>query len=821
MRMPKSAVAAAVSLAVTACGGGGSGVLITQDRQPVSTSNSQTAATSTLAQAPGDAAVAQSTAGSLKDVPYHTPVPGGAFANFAGPSDKHAVQDIFARDLNRDSIDEVVIAGRMTQSTPIAEWQSYNLQIFGWNTGAWSRETQTWFQGQDNQILGTEPAVRFGDFNGDGHIDMLAAPSTDMQHHGPAVVYFNSGHSSLTRTNVDIGSAWAHDAVVADFDGDGFSDFMVADLNGRPSLALGSATGTFTVIPSRGVGMQWGGSGISVADYLGDGTNTIVITDAPATGNQDTKLYAWSITNGELDLTELAALPASRFYLPKWSAQLAAASGAPHDIRNIAMDFNRDGRMDVIVFSTLPDGVSAYHGHSEVQFLRNDGAGQFTDVTDSVLADFNTNTYQTYQPVIMDVNQDGLDDILMTSADYTGAVDSNRVLLQTLDGKFTESYGSVFDSLYAQTQASTAGAYAANQAFNIVRGPAGDLYFVTTVQFLDAGETKTQTYAARIGSNGTTSVQATLATINRIWPYLSQGAVNEVLARSSFDSINGIPVIDYQAAMTPVGQLRMGTPQRQVISGGIAFPGFNSTVLQGLQAFDDVGRNFVVDLSVLTGKQVKPAMITNLLPQDVTQNWSQRLVRSQQYDNGVMSVSADHNNFSTSVTNRALAHNQDWIHRIGFAQTQGSPWLTFSGVFGRVQHSRMIDYTVTRLWQDGQFWQAGVTQTATQFRTGLVRDVDPLWSAYAVTGWQHRDWSLYGGLQPTLFAGSVTLTLPTDVDSQGQVSYQHHRMQVRNQAQAFAGFSRDWYQAQRSVNLSGTADQAGDYMLKLTVKQTW
>jgi hypothetical protein len=67
-------------------------------------------------------------------------------------------------------------------------------------------------------------------------------------------------------------------------------------------------------------------------------------------------------------------------------------------VRVSAHDFNSDNVTDAIVFSQpgrVAPGTST--NYSEIQFLRNNGGGNFTDVTDSTLVGYNTNTRGTYQ----------------------------------------------------------------------------------------------------------------------------------------------------------------------------------------------------------------------------------------------------------------------------------------------------------------------------------------------------------------------------------------------------------------------------------------
>jgi hypothetical protein len=106
-------------------------------------------------------------------------------------------------------------------------------------------------------------------------------------------------------------------------------------------------------------------------------------------------------------------------------------------------------------------------------------------------------------------------------------------------------------------------------------------------------------------------------------------------------------------------------------------------------------------------------------------------------------------------------------------------------------------------------------QTATQFSPGLVTDITPIWAGYAVTGWQDQALTVYIGLQPTVFAGSMTLRLPTSVDQTGVMHYTEHKFNIRNQPVAFVGMERRWQQRQHSVKFSGVANDQGTYQTRL------
>ena len=802
MQIRPTVVAAAVSVMLSGCGGGGGG---------------------------GGPGGSGGNPYLRSSVPYHTPVRAGTFQPHTVSGPQAAVTDIFARDLNNDAVDEVVIGGRMTAQTNVANHGSTNLQIYGWNTGRFASETTQWFSGTDNQILGSEPAIKFGDFNGDGRIDMFVAPSTDMTLYGPGVAYLNAGNR-FSRSNINFGNMWAHDVAVTDLNGDGFADIFVPDYNMRPAVAFGSASGVFTVVAATT--NQTGASGVSVADFLGNGTKTLVMSDAgQGTFNRsDTNLYSWSTASGSLVLTAVSALPENRFYLTKWDSVRTSSGVTGHEVRNLAHDFNGDGRTDVIVISTMPKGTNA-HGYTEVQFLRNNGGGNFSDVTDTVLSAFNTNKSATYQPLLIDVNNDGLLDIFMSATDYTGQA-STSVLVATREGVFVEQYTSTFADFATQIKnQNTLGSYntSGTQAMNIIRGPNNVNYLVSTVQYVDAGTTQTAVYLAQIGTFGTVTAQASVATLQSTWPWMSAVTANDSLARTAltnfagYDSaIHGNGIIDLWSALNPIGGLGISldgrTGPRRSIEGLISVPGLDGRALSNIAAVDALGRNFAVDLSSMnTQPGFMPVNYSMSNHTDVTQNWSSRFIAGAEKNlPGFSVVGHDQDNFSSSMTTRQFGWDSAWTHRIGITRMSGSPWLGFSGIFGKVQNSTMLDFTATRTWSEGFFAQAGVIQTATQFSPGLVTDITPVWAGYAVTGWQDRDWTVYTGLQPTIFAGDITLRLPTSVDQAGTMHYTEHKFNIRNQPVAFAGMERRWQQRQHSVKFSGVINDQGTYQTRLS-----
>lgn len=756
-------------------------------------------------------------------VPYYTPIAVNHYSPLVTSVYTTPVTEIFTKDLNNDRVDEVVVSSVAFGSHySLGGWKNSNLQIYGFNTGAFKNETSTWMPGTDNRYLGGT-TIRFGDFNGDGKTDIFASTFSDTNIHAPMPVFINNGNNSFTRTNIDFGNVGAHDSIVVDLNRDGYADVLVTDIvNQRPAVAFGSRTGNFTVYRSDLFG---GAAGISVADYLGNGTQTLVLTDTShsSSGNDDTRLFSWSISDGKLVLTKIADLPPDRFSLPKWASVVSQSSIAPHAVRNITMDFDNDGRPDVVVFSTMPKNGNT-HGYSEVQFLKNNGGGRFTDVTDSVLVNYNTNKTTTYNPQLIDVNNDGLVDILISATDYTGQA-STSVLLATREGKFVESYTQVFTNFANQTRTMASGGQ--NQSITIVAGPDGKRYLMTGVETADSnGNPQIAVYLSLIGSTGTVTAPATVAVVQQAWPWMSAAEANEALSKSIVNWVDGVPVLDLQSVMRPIGSLTISltgrTGTRIPIAGNLSVPGLDRTLLNNIQAVDSLNRNFSINVEGMVVKPMDIPIRYNLYTADVTQNWSSRFTNLENYSYDGMDVSGDGQAaYSVSFTDQALktTTNKNWTMRAGVAVLPNhNPWMNITGMFGNINKTTMMDFNATRFWKNGLFGQLGVIQSVVDLSPGLVEKITPIRLGYAVAGWKNDGLTIYGGIQPTIFDGSIRVKLPTSVDAQGTMHYTQHNIAIRNQPVSFVGFDQGWKVGKHMISVGAVVNEQRAYQAKASFK---
>ena len=358
--------------------------------------------------------------------------------------------DLFVVDLNQDGVDELLVAGRKSQPSSATEWQDTYVSILGWNTGSWQNENDIWFQDLDSKIMGTEPSVRFADFDNNGYPDIWIAPSADMPYYAPGTVYFNDG-DILSRQDLDIDNIWAHDSVVADFNNDGLDDIFVSSYGPNQAFVFAQQDGSFKIdLSSSHVAY----AGIAAGDFLGDGTVSLVLVDAPGDSVSDTVLYALTepslytglssedLTNTSHGIALHSILPGDRFGLPKWdfATWLDQSGHRPHSVRATAMDFNRDGLDDVVVYTSAIGANGDWHRYFEVQFLQNQGSGLFSDQTETIVMDWDSETTVSYNPRLIDFNGDGLDDIWLGAQDYNGTENSNRVLIAQSDGTFRSEF---------------------------------------------------------------------------------------------------------------------------------------------------------------------------------------------------------------------------------------------------------------------------------------------------------------------------------------------------------------------------------------------
>jgi hypothetical protein len=346
-------------------------------------------------------------------------------------------------------LDELIFAGFETQLNTPENYTNTKLAIYGWENGVFTNQTDQWLPNGTNAVEGVGD-IGFGDFNGDGRIDLYLSAYTDMNHPVNAYELINQGSYF---EKVSHGPAiWQHGVAVADINGDGFADVFATGYD-KPAILLGSSTGLIkqAMVSNRYDG---GGSGVALADFLGDGRISMITVDGWIDGIYDTGLYGFS---SNLEPSLLSVLPQSRL-----------GTGG-HDIRVRAVDFSHDGLMDAIVFTRAGGSGTEWPVLSEIQFLENKGNGTFIDVTTSRLIGFDRNSNVSYAPYFVDINRDGLIDIFLSEPSFNTAHQSTAILMAQQDGSYVDT-GRKQLSEYIHNQGGMAG---------LVRGPNDQFHMVT------------------------------------------------------------------------------------------------------------------------------------------------------------------------------------------------------------------------------------------------------------------------------------------------------------------------------------------------------
>lgn len=180
---------------------------------------------------------------------------------------------------------------------------------------------------------------------------------------------------------------------LADLNGDGHLDMLVANEVPPNRLLINDGTGVFTERPEQlELLVPLETREVIVADVDGDGDLDVVFANLTSNArdwDKDPQLRIL-INNGEAHFIDETAvrLPMNKF--STWAATF--------------IDFDHDGHQDLLVSAITVPGFDA----DRVRAYRNDGNGHFTDVTDDVIPA--TTVGRSWNITIGDLNGDGIAD---------------------------------------------------------------------------------------------------------------------------------------------------------------------------------------------------------------------------------------------------------------------------------------------------------------------------------------------------------------------------------------------------------------------------
>jgi hypothetical protein len=772
------------------------------------------------------------TAGTIylrTQVPYSTPVRVATVDPLVNNSYKYFVGDTYAASISGSGQD-VIVAGFETQPTPAAEHVNSRISMLSWQNGQLVDKTAQWFPGDTNVILGTN-AVKFADFFNTGRTGMLVAPYTDDDTlTGPAYVYTNNG-SSFNRQTIALNNVSSHDSAIYDLNRDGYQDLVILDTGSHTTLAINDKVSGFKTYTNSQVGGP-SGSAVAVADFLGNGTSTLLVTDSGPSSSikQATKLWGWNIDSSDnLTFNQISVLPTPRFELPKWAALGITTS---HNVRALAFDFDNSGLTSAVIFSQpgiTPAGINT--NYSEIQFLKNMGGGNFTDVTDTTLVGYNTATRVTYNPKLLDLNGDGLMDILVSGGDSNGT--STQFLLQSTDHKYVAAYQKAMTDFLTQSN-SLAGADNNTNTVNVVKGPDGKMYLVTAASFMNGGDRQLAVYASMLGTQSVTSAQTAINLIKQTWPYMTDIQANLTLAKTAATYINGVAVIDDQTIFQPIGDVGLSVAGKglQPIRGYIS--GLNLDDAPAV-AQDSTGRSWATNLKSMNMQGLNAFQYnTEHIDQYELTSQAEYLINGPVNTyNGMRAGSEGRNAGNTwsgkdegpSYLNKPTQYtvgmpnayrNGNFSYGAQYTSLNSNPFLAFGGAWGAVNNSTVLD-NVFNYRNSGFSAQASLMYVTTNITPGLITKVNNMYGTWAETGYRYTqdrfgDLGVYTGIKPVVLSGNVEAKLPTSIDNNGNTVYTSKTMSVQNQT---VGYLRALYtnqltkQTQYRFSVMGT--QQGQY----------
>ncbi len=225
-------------------------------------------------------------------------------------------------------------------------------------------------------------AIKAGDFNGDGNLDLAVASYNS----DAVVIFLEDGKGNFTLASSPSSTIWdPTELAVGDFNGDGHLDLAVAN-SVSVAILLGDGTGNFNLAPTPPGGV---GGALAVGDFNGDGKLDLVAGSAvllgDGTGNFNLGSYlptSGSLAVGDFNGDGKLVLAVVNYYdsvstfLGDGTGNFTLASSTelnwPFSIA--AGDFNGDGKLDLAVVSKGYE----YGSQSNAYILLGDGAGNFT-----------------------------------------------------------------------------------------------------------------------------------------------------------------------------------------------------------------------------------------------------------------------------------------------------------------------------------------------------------------------------------------------------------------------------------------------------------
>jgi hypothetical protein len=273
-------------------------------------------------------------------------------------------------------------------------------------------------------------SVAVADVNGDGVPDLIVANecgASEFCYAGAVGILLGNGDGTFqTAVSYLSGGYAAVSVAVADVNGDGKLDLLAVNSEGSVGVLLGNGNGTFQSAITYGTG-GYGAGSVSIADVNGDGHLDLVVANLCL--NEDPN----GACNGLGEVGLLLGNGDGTFQSPT-----IFSSGAYFAFSVAIADVNGDGHLDLVVANACsmdPQGVGCATS-GQVSVLLGNGNGTFGSAVT-----YNSGGIFATSDAVADVNGDGKPDIIVSNecsvpqiaCTNTGTV---SVLLGNGDGTF-------------------------------------------------------------------------------------------------------------------------------------------------------------------------------------------------------------------------------------------------------------------------------------------------------------------------------------------------------------------------------------------------
>jgi hypothetical protein len=277
-------------------------------------------------------------------------------------------------------------------------------------------------------------SIAVADLNSDGHLDVAVAndcqSSTNCNNGGVTVLLGNGDGTFQAPVSYNSGGVYAASVAIADVNGDGHRDLIVANNCQSTTncgsvvvgVLLGNGDGTFQAPVSYSLGVAEAFS-VAASDLNGDGHPDLVVTSGCQNAADCVSVVSVLLGNGD----------------GTFQAPVSYSSGGVYATSVAIADLNGDGRQDLAVANECQvldpsGGVCWGYAPGEVSVLLGNGDGTF-----QAPVSYNSNAYQAFSVAVADLNHDGHPDLAVVSACQSESNCVNGVvgvLLGNGDGTF-------------------------------------------------------------------------------------------------------------------------------------------------------------------------------------------------------------------------------------------------------------------------------------------------------------------------------------------------------------------------------------------------